>query len=91
MVAVYARLIRNTFLADIVAAPLTWNTPIASAATAACKGVRPFTSCALSFAPKSSNFLAASALENLLDDKLIIMIIRAREREGSVGEYIKNE
>lgn len=39
----------------------TWKTPWASAATAACRGVRPVLSCALASAPASSRRLAASA------------------------------
>uniref|UniRef100_A0A2M4D3K3 Putative secreted protein n=1 Tax=Anopheles darlingi TaxID=43151 RepID=A0A2M4D3K3_ANODA len=38
-----------------------WNTPIASAATAACSGVRPVLSWLFASAPASSNRLAASA------------------------------
>jgi len=41
---------------------LTWKTPWASAATAACSGVLPMLSWALGSAPASSSLLAASAL-----------------------------
>lgn len=43
----------------------TWNTPIASAATAACSGVLPVLSCELASAPASRSLLAASALAYL--------------------------
>lgn len=42
---------------------LTWKTPWASAATAACRGQRPMLSWALASAPASRRRLAASALE----------------------------
>lgn len=42
-----------------------WNTPMASEATAACKGVLPVLSATLASAPASSNRLAASALAYL--------------------------
>ena len=44
---------------------LTWKTPTASAAMAACNGVRPVMSSALQSAPTSNNTLAASVLAYL--------------------------
>ena len=46
--------------------PLTWMTPSASAATAACSGVRPVKSRALTFALASSSRLAASVQAYLM-------------------------
>jgi len=44
---------------------ITWKTPIASAATAACRGVRPELSWAFGSLPASRSLFAASALEYL--------------------------
>lgn len=56
---------------------------MASAATAECNGVLPVLSWALAFAPRSSNFFAASALAYLLFNCKLLFIVSTHARKLS--------